>query len=409
MKRLISLIALVLILALNVSFSAPAAAATARPGAAPISTAAPKAIPDHYIVVLKDGADPRAVAAISGITPAHVYTAALNGFAAQLNQGQLNALQHHPGVAYIAQDQEVQLDATQVMDAAGQPWGLDRIDQHQLPLSKTYTYNHTGSTVNAYIIDTGIQTNHPEFRLCFPLPNGTKVCFWRAQVGYDALGGNGQDCQGHGTHVAGTVGGNTYGVAKAVQLYAVRVLDCTGHGSASAIISGIDWVKLHAKHPAVANMSFGTLQGTYAPLDTAVQNLSNSGVFVVVAAGNITADSPNPDACTISPAHVAILYTVAAADKTDTRAAFSKKGTCVDAYAPGVGIKSAWLNSGTATKDGTSMAAPHVTGVAALYKNVYGDASQSTINDWLNKNATLNVIKSNPTGTPNRLLYKAGL
>jgi subtilisin family serine protease len=403
MKRFISLFAIALFLAFNVSLSTPAAAATALHSASLISAAAPKAIPDHYIVVLKDGADPHAVAALSGVTPAHVYTAALNGFAAQLNQGQLNALQHHPSVAYIEQDQEIGLDTTQTMDAYGQPWGLDRIDQHQLPLSKTYTYYHTGSTVNAYIIDSGIQTNHPEFKFCVPLPNGTKVCFWRAQVAYDALGGNGQDCNGHGTHVAGTVGGNKYGVAKGVQLYSVRVLDCTGYGTISGAIAGVNWVQKNAKRPAVANMSLG-VNGNWVSLNQAVKNLSNSGVFVAVAAGN-----NNIDACYVSPASVPEVYTVAASDKTDTRAGFSNKGKCVDGYAPGVGIKSAFLNSSTATKDGTSMAAPHVTGVAALYKNVYGDASQATINNWLNNNATPNVIKSNPSGTPNRLLYKAGL
>jgi len=272
------------------------------------------------------------------------------------------------------------------------------LNAHDVVAIDTYTYNHTGSTVNAYIIDTGIQTSHSEFKFCL-LSGG---CISRAQVAYDAQGGNGQDCNGHGTHVAGTVGGNTYGVAKAARLYSVRVLDCTGHGSYAAVIAGVDWVQQHGKRPAVANIS---IEGPkYAPLNTAVKNLSNSGVFVAVAAGN-----DNADACTISPASVPEVYTVAASDKTDTWAAFSNWGKCVDGYAPGVGIKSAWLNSGTATKNGTSMAAPHVTGVAALYKNTYGDASQATINTWLNNNATPNMIKNNPTGTSNRLLYKAGL
>src|SRR5262245_14051203 len=234
MKRLISLFAIALVLAINVSLAAPAAAATALPGAALVVRGAPKAIPNHYIVVLKDGADPHAVAAHSGVTPAHLYTAALNGFAAELNQGQLNALQHHPGVAYIEQDQELGLDATQVMDGSGQPWGLDRIDQHQLPLSKTYTYSHSASTVNAYIIDSGIQTSHSEFQFCLLPPGG---CTSRAQVAYDATGGNGQDCNGHGTHVAGIVGGRTYGVAKSVHLYAVRVFGCAPTTSLSTIIN----------------------------------------------------------------------------------------------------------------------------------------------------------------------------
>jgi subtilisin family serine protease len=240
--------------------------------------------------------------------------------------------------------------------------------------------------VRAYIIDTGLQANHPDFG-------------GRAANVYDAFGGNGADCNGHGTRVGGTVGGSTYGVAKGVALRGVRVLDCAGSGSFSGIIAGVDWVRKNRFSPAVANMSLGG--GYSSSVNTAVSNLANSGVFVAVAAGN-----SNANACYYSPASAGAAYTVAASDKTDTRASFSNYGSCVDGYAPGVGIKSAWLSSGTNAISGTSMASPHVAGVAALYKATCGDAASSTIASWINTNATTGVIKSNPTGTPNRLLYK---
>jgi subtilisin family serine protease len=355
------------------------------PGA-PLHAAAPGlGIDGSYIIVLKDGANPRSVAAIAKANPDFVYSASFNGFAAQLNQGQLNALQHNPNVEYVEEDAVVQNSATQ----SGATWGIDRTDQRALPLSGTYNYTTTASNVNADLSATVIYTSHSQFG-------------GRATNVYDALGGNGQDCNGHGTHVAGTIGSSTYGLAKAVRLRGVRVLNCQGSGSSSGVLAGIDWVRLNHVKPAVANMSLGG--GYSATENTAVTNLVNAGVFLAVAAGN-----ENQNACNTSPASAPAVTTVAASDRTDTRASFSNYGSCVDIYAPGVSITSTWLNGGTNTISGTSMASPHVAGVAALYKATYGDASQSTINSWLVNNSTANVIKSNPAGTVNRLLYKGTL
>ncbi|MDP9385416.1 MAG: S8 family peptidase [Actinomycetota bacterium] len=358
-----------------------ALAAPAQAGSRPIE--------GSYIVVVKPGESPESVAREAGASPRYVYRSALNGFAAELNDRQVAGLERNPRVEYVEQDQVGTAVATQSMDAYGDPWGLDRIDQRGLPLSGTYTYAATASAIRAYVIDTGIATSHTEFG-------------GRASNVYDAFGGNGQDCNGHGTHVAGTVGAVKYGVAKASKLRGVRVLDCAGGGSYSGIIAGVDWVRKNHIKPAVANMSLGG--GYSSSLNTATANLSSAGVFVAVAAGN-----ENQDACNVSPASTAAAYTTAASDKTDTRASFSNYGSCVDAYAPGVGIKSTWLSGGTNKISGTSMASPHVAGIGALYKATYGDASSSTVGSWITNNATGSVIRSNVAGTPNRLVYKAGL
>jgi subtilisin family serine protease len=354
-----------------------------------------KAIPGNYIVVLDDTAagQPGEFSQADQLTDVLVsayggkvkrrYKHALNGFAAEMTEAEALALSEDPRVQFVEEDAVMTIDATQT----GATWGLDRIDQRDRPLNGTYNYNYTGSGVRAYIIDTGILTSHAQFG-------------GRAAVSYDALGGNGQDCNGHGTHVAGTVGGSTYGVAKSVQLRAVRVLNCSGSGSTSGVIAGVNWVANNRQLPAVANMSLGG--GASSSLDTAVNNAINRGVTFAVAAGN-----SNANACNYSPARVAAAITVGSTTSTDARSSFSNYGTCVDIFAPGSSITSAWYTSTTATRtiSGTSMASPHVAGAAALYLQVNTGASNATVRNALVNGSTTNRLTGIGTGSPNRLLY----
>ena len=352
-------------------------------------------IQNSYIVVLDDSVvgekGPYSIAAYIANDMAenyhgklkHVYQNALNGFAAEMSEEDAERLSEDFRVKFVEEDAVMTADATQT----NPPWGLDRIDQRNLPLNATYNYNWTGSGVRVYVIDTGIRTSHTQFG-------------GRASNVFDAFGGNGQDCHGHGTHVSGTVGGSTYGVAKSALLRGVRVLDCSGSGPNSGVIAGVDWVRQNRINPAVANMSLGG--GISSALDTAVNNLSNSGVAIAVAAGN-----SNANACNSSPARAANAITVGSTTTTDARSSFSNFGTCLDLFAPGSGILSAWFtsNTATATLSGTSMASPHVAGVAALYKQANPSASATTIRNAIVNNATTNVVTNAGTGSPNRLLY----
>ena len=353
-----------------------------------------EAVPGQYIVVFQNSvADPASVATelvnTAGGSLLHVYTSAIKGFAARLPAPAADALGRNPLVASVEGDQVMRADVTQSMNANGDPWGLDRIDQNALPLSRTYTYTSTGAGVHAYIIDTGIWTLHPEFG-------------GRATNVFDAYHATGEDCNGHGTHVAGTIGAATYGVAKGVSLHGVRVLSCVGVGLNSDVIAGVDWVTANHLNPAVANMSLGG--GKSPALDQAVTNLWNSGVFLAVAAGN-----DNVDACTESPSGAASVFTVAASEKTDAKASYSNWGTCVEAYAPGSAIVSTYLGGTTMSLSGTSMATPHVVGVAALYKATFGDQPSASVSSWIISNSTSGVITGNVSGTPNRLLFKSRL
>jgi subtilisin family serine protease len=333
----------------------------------------------RYIVVLQPGiAHPGAVAAEHaaklGVDVRFVYRNALAGYAAVVPAASLHDLRADRRVAYVERDQLVHADGTQT----GATWGLDRIDQTALPLSGSFTYAATGAGVKAYIVDTGIRKTHGEFG-------------GRAVHGFDGvlLGLSSDDCNGHGTHVAGTVGGATYGVAKAVTLVAVRVLDCAGVGLNSTVIAGVDWVTGNhaAGQPAVANMSLGG--GKSAALDTAVKNSIADGVAYGVAAGN-----ESEDACTGSPSGVPEAMTVGATDRDDARASFSDFGSCVDWFAPGVGITSAWLLTDTATNtiSGTSMATPHTVGAAALYLQQNPSATPAQVASGLASLATKGIV-----------------
>ena len=362
------------------------------------STSRGAAIDGRYIVVFRPGTDvdreSSRIAAAMGGTVTHRYHAALRGMAIELPAAAAVALANVPSVALVEQDQIMTASTTQ----SNPTWGLDRIDQHTLPLSASYTYTSTGAGVTAYIIDTGIMFAHSEFG-------------GRATTGVDEItaGGDASDCNGHGTHVSGTVGGATYGVAKDVALVAVRVLGCNGSGDNSGVIAGVDWVtadhQANPTTPAVANMSLGGSAST--ALDQAIANSVAAGVTYGVAAGNGNFLGIAQNACNYSPSREPSAITVSATDNSDTKASWANYGTCVDIFAPGVSITSSWYNGGTNTISGTSMATPHVVGAAALYLQANPAATPAQVASALTGNATSSVVKSGGTGSPNKLLYTA--
>ncbi|MFC7528692.1 S8 family peptidase [Actinoplanes sp. GCM10030250] len=377
------------ILAAGLFALATAVVATGTPAAAAPATGeirlagSADAIPGSYIVVLKSGAQQAKLSKTYGASVKRSFGKALNGFEATMTETQAKRLAANSGVAYVEANQEISLSATQ----SNATWGIDRIDQRNRPLSTTYTYPVTASNVTAYIIDTGILYSHSQFG-------------GRAKAGYDAVGSGAVDCNGHGTHVAGTVGGSTYGVAKAVKLVGVRVLSCTGSGTTAGVIAGVNWVTQNAVKPAVANMSLGG--GVSTALDNAVSSSIASGVTYALAAGN-----SNANACNSSPSRVASAITVGSTTNTDARSSFSNYGTCVDIFAPGSSITSAWYTSTSATNtiSGTSMASPHVAGAAALVLSRNTGFTPAQVRDSLVNNATTGVVTSPGTGSPNRLLF----
>ncbi|WDZ86968.1 S8 family peptidase [Micromonospora cathayae] len=377
-----------------VAFAAPATAAPAE--GAILQAGGDTAVADSYVVVLKEtavartgvDASARSLAREHGGTVARTYSNALRGFEARLSETAARRLAAHPSVKYVQQNHEVSIAATQTPTPS---WGLDRVDQRNLPLNSSYTYPNNGSGVTAYIIDTGIRFSHGDF--------GT-----RAVTGFDAIdGGSADDCNGHGTHVAGTVGGTAYGVAKGVTLVGVRVLNCAGSGTYAQVIAGIDWVT--GDHDpgerAVANMSLGG--GFDQATNDAVAASIADGVSYAVAAGN----ESGANACNVSPASTPAAITVGATESTDARASYSNIGTCLDIFAPGSSITSAWYTGDTATNtiSGTSMASPHVAGAAALALAANPSYTPQQVRDKLVNDATSNVVTNPGTGSPNKLLY----
>ncbi|XP_038071279.1 aqualysin-1-like [Patiria miniata] len=347
-------------------------------------------IAGRYIVGLKDDVDVDMIAERlqgvfrSGKFQARIFKRIRNVMKALTVQLNEKALEMVRGLDFVEFVEEDGIVRTQALGS----WGLDRVNQRDLPLDDSYTPSADGSGVSVYIVDTGVVPTHVDF-------NG------RATAAYDAIGGDGIDCNGHGTHCAGTVGSDTYGIAKNADLYGVRVLSCLGSGSFSGIIDGMDWVATNARFPAVASMSLGG--GASLSVDLAVRNLVTAGVTVSVASGN-----SNDDACDYSPARARDAISVGATDISDSRASFSNYGACVDIFAPGVDITSTWTgrsNTATSTISGTSMACPHVSGVAALLLGQNPSLTPDEVMAQLLADATSGRVSNKGVLSPNLLLY----
>jgi hypothetical protein len=410
--------------------------AAARPHHAPPAPPAPlrhsdRAVPGQYIVALGKAVEPGSFARRFGVRPMFSYDKVMRGFAASLTPAQVDAVRRSPGVAAVEENGAITAFGTG-RDGVGDPrelhdppaprgsgaprtprtphsprdqrtprdqrpggvpaqsWGLDRIDQRVLPLDHTFVTGDDGRGATAYILDSGIDFGHREFG-------------GRAVPGFDAVGDgrDGQDCTGHGTHVAGTVGGATFGVAPGAELVSVRVLDCSGRGSYAGVLAGLDWVADNAVQPAVLNASLG---GPFSEaVNDATDALARAGVLPVVAAGNSA-----KDACGVSPASASDALTVGASDENDHQSVFSDYGACVSLFAPGQDIVSARLGGGSVVKDGTSMASPHAAGVALLYKAEHPRATAAEVARWLLGESTKDVLTVDH-GSPDRLLYTGGL